>query len=931
MNKKHISRRGFVALSGTVAGAAFPTMALADEVVDLDEEPVGEGQEDPAGPEEGAQDAEEPVESHRADESGLGLLVTDLPEVQLGETQKIALLGEDDFGTLASATVSVLHTASGEERDLPSTDGAENALLVPFAYDDASLAGQWQVERASLRWTDGRETAFVPSDSMEPLCFTFLAAQSDADQSAPTPEEPAFVAEDQTGTVVAEETLGEAADTAAEAVEAQGDAEGVMTPAVFFSGASMRQTANLKNCVAIDPGHGGWDSGATGNGLKERDLTWKISQYCIERLQQLKVPYYLTVPQSEFMNTGIEAVSIADRVARAVQNNAKAVISLHINAGGGTGFEVLVPTDSTYNYQVYVEGQQIGQKVANQLALLGLTNRGLKTKPTVYDTYPDGSKQDWYGILRYARQEGICGIIVEHGFIDNVTDAAFLAKEANLKKLGYADANAIHAQWPELTQTATPIMGSSSSNREGLARYFASQTTDSRVAACSDKGGIKTGLAFGYAIWDQAVSEGVRPEVLLAQVAVETGWLKFGGQVKATQCNFGGIGATDGGAAGATFPNIKTGLLAQAQHLKAYASTASLNNACVDPRFSLVSRGCAPNVENLGNGKWASDPDYASKLLTVLNSALTGAAKYKDTALSYDVHQQSYGWRPTAVDNEVAGVTGQSKRLEALKVRLPSTLGGSVVYQAHVQDIGWQGEVRNGELAGTTGRSLRVEALKVRLEGTAASQYDIYYRTHRQTFGWSGWAKNGAACGSQGYSKRVEAIQLHLVAKNGAAPGSTSDAFRAPLVRYRTHVQTYGWQADVDDGATSGTTGQSKRLEGIQIRLPAAPYGGQIQYRTHVQTYGWETGWKSNGATSGTTGESKRLEAIQIKLTGEMAERYDVYYRTHRQTFGWSGWAKNGASCGSAGYSKRLEGIQIKLVQKGGAAPGSTSDAFRQR
>jgi uncharacterized protein YjdB len=82
---------------------------------------------------------------------------------------------------------------------------------------------------------------------------------------------------------------------------------------------------------------------------------------------------------------------------------------------------------------------------------------------------------------------------------------------------------------------------------------------------------------------------------------------------------------------------------------------------------------------------------------------------------------------------------------------------------------------------------------------------------------------------------------------------------------------------------------------------------------------------------AGTSGKSKRLEAIRIKLTGEIAEHYDVYYRVHAQTFGWMGWAKNGEAAGTAGYSKRLEAIQIVLVPKGGKAPGSTANSFRQK
>lgn len=144
-------------------------------------------------------------------------------------------------------------------------------------------------------------------------------------------------------------------------------------------------------------------------------------------------------------------------------------------------------------------------------------------------------------------------------------------------------------------------------------------------------------------------------------------------------------------------------------------------------------------------------------------------------------------------------------------------------------------------------------------------------------------------------------------------------------------MQNKGWQAKVYDGVTSGTTGKSLRLEGIQIKMENAQYAGNIECRTHIQDIGWETSWKANGKTSGTTGKSKRLEAIEIRLTGEMAKKYDIYYRVHAQDYGWLGWAKNGESAGTEGLSKRLEGIQIKLVKKGGAAPGSTNKAFVEK
>ena len=146
-------------------------------------------------------------------------------------------------------------------------------------------------------------------------------------------------------------------------------------------------------------------------------------------------------------------------------------------------------------------------------------------------------------------------------------------------------------------------------------------------------------------------------------------------------------------------------------------------------------------------------------------------------------------------------------------------------------------------------------------------------------------------------------------------------------VYYRTHIQTYGWEGDAGDVSTwrangnmSGTSGKSKRLEGINIVVRPKTAGEYVdlgvQYTTHCQSYGWLP-WSANGEMNGTEGESKRLEAIKLQLTGADKDKYDIYYRVHAQSYGWLGWAKNGAPAGTAGYAKRLEGIQIVVVKKG--------------
>ncbi len=116
----------------------------------------------------------------------------------------------------------------------------------------------------------------------------------------------------------------------------------------------------------------------------------------------------------------------------------------------------------------------------------------------------------------------------------------------------------------------------------------------------------------------EASDENVNSDIAFCQMCLETNFLKFGGQVIASQNNFAGIGSTDNGAMGAGFSTPQQGVRAQIQHLKAYASKSKLKNRTIDPRFNYVERGSAKYVSELGNGKWASDPNYAGKIIKLL-------------------------------------------------------------------------------------------------------------------------------------------------------------------------------------------------------------------------------------------------------------------------------------------------------------------------
>ena len=141
--------------------------------------------------------------------------------------------------------------------------------------------------------------------------------------------------------------------------------------------------------------------------------------------------------------------------------------------------------------------------------------------------------------------------------------------------------------------------------------------------------------------------------------------------------------------------------------------------------------------------------------------------------VEYQVHVEGYGWTEWRKNGQVAGTTGESRRVEAINFRLVDVPDGEEVIlfgNAHVQDLGWLGFVRAGEVCGTTGQSRRMEEIQFYMNGRDAEKYSINYRTHSQDIGTLDWASNGELSGSEGGSKRIEAVQM-LVTDKGVDLG----------------------------------------------------------------------------------------------------------------------------------------------------------------
>lgn len=168
-----------------------------------------------------------------------------------------------------------------------------------------------------------------------------------------------------------------------------------------------------------------------------------------------------------------------------------------------------------------------------------------------------------------------------------------------------------------------PIMGTSPVTAEQLVSYFKSAGV-SYPSEELGEGGADSIETFATMYCEEAAAEGVRPEVAFVQTMKETGWLQFGGDVSVEQFNFAGLGTTGGGVPGNAYPDVRTGIRAQIQHLKAYASTEPLNQACVDERYEYVLKGCAPYVEWLGQKEnpagtgWATAEKYGDSIVSMI-------------------------------------------------------------------------------------------------------------------------------------------------------------------------------------------------------------------------------------------------------------------------------------------------------------------------
>ena len=169
--------------------------------------------------------------------------------------------------------------------------------------------------------------------------------------------------------------------------------------------------------VVIDPGHGGVDSGARGDGAFEKDYSLLISKYMYDRFNELGVPVYITRDSDVTLNPD-------DRVKKVLSflgdNPNVVVISNHLNAGGGDGAEIIYALRNS---------SRLADTILNNIAATGQNTRRIYQK-----RLPNNPTKDYYYMLRETGKTE--PLIVEYGFIDNKDDLTFV--KDNYKELAEA-------------------------------------------------------------------------------------------------------------------------------------------------------------------------------------------------------------------------------------------------------------------------------------------------------------------------------------------------------------------------------------------------------------------------------------------------------------------------------------------------------------
>lgn len=387
-------------------------------------------------PEESKDNAQEPSQAQEAPR--ISYAVIDQPYLTTPGSQDVVVgIGDDDV-SLEKAVLEYKNRTTGESAFTEAKEIAGNAALFHMEFEDESRSGIYEL--TAITYTVGQieyQTAFAEA-GMEMLFGVNEEADSNPDGVVVEEEQDVdidVVTIDENGNTTSKNDISEAIE------EVQSESTIQRQSGTVYGSKS----GNV--VVLLDPGHDANHPGASYNGLVEKDINFKIAQYCKAELETYAGVTVQMTRSSDACpyGTANAATCNAQRVEHAKRIGADIYVSIHNNASGvgATGSEVYYP-NGNYNAQVSAEGKDAAEKILNKLAELGLKNRGVKIRNSANGTvYPDGNIADYYGVIKNCKYAGIPAIIVEHAFMDSSDAANFLNSDDKLQRLGIADATGI--------------------------------------------------------------------------------------------------------------------------------------------------------------------------------------------------------------------------------------------------------------------------------------------------------------------------------------------------------------------------------------------------------------------------------------------------------------------------------------------------------
>ena len=174
--------------------------------------------------------------------------------------------------------------------------------------------------------------------------------------------------------------------------------------------------------VIIDPGHGGTDSGATGNNLLEKDYNLLISKYMYDRFKELGIPVAITRDSDTTLSPSDRVNTILNKFGN---SSDVILISNHVNSGGGEGAEVIYALRNK---------DTLAKRILENIGAAGQ-----ETRKYYQRRLPSDTSKDYYFIHR--NTGNLEPLIVEYGFIDNTKDVEFLKE--NYEELAEAVISAV--------------------------------------------------------------------------------------------------------------------------------------------------------------------------------------------------------------------------------------------------------------------------------------------------------------------------------------------------------------------------------------------------------------------------------------------------------------------------------------------------------